>query len=374
MKTSVPKTEHASTKKVILPLMESDSKATKLDKYNSKSFDLSVEPGGAAGTPTYKMNGRVLNGTEELRTKIQWVKDVETIIQGLNIDTVAPMMRVIHVLSEEAIYNIVDEALTRHGEAYFESTEMVAAEAADLLAGNNNRVTQLNARGPIQHFVGLRTCLMAAIAFNMPFKTLERVKKSIRRECRKPADLGVRDYISHIHRINNDEIPLIPPGGIAQRFTEDDLIDIILHGTPKSWQREMDRQGFESFEKTLPQVADFMERIEASEEPPKSNTSPNKKGKKNHASKDDWKDPKNKNSKTTSKLMRIPALSALSSTARTRTSRGLARPTRTRSPPTRRSMPSSKRQSRRESRRNSTLPIVSASPTTTAARRMENST
>ena len=46
----------------------------------------------------------------------------------------------------------------------------------------------------------------------------------------------------------------------------DELLDIILFGTPKSWQKEMDRQGFDPMIKTLSEVTNFMEQIEAAEE------------------------------------------------------------------------------------------------------------
>ena len=44
------------------------------------------------------------------------------------------------------------------------------------------------------------------------------------------------------------------------------MLDIILYGTPKSWQKEMDRQGFDPMDDTLNAVVDFMERIEATDD------------------------------------------------------------------------------------------------------------
>jgi len=68
-------------------------------------------------------------------------------------------------------------------------------------------------------------------------------------------------------RINAEEIPCCPPGyDIAQCLSEDEIVDILLFGTPKSWQREMDRQGFDPLAKTPAEVVAFMERIEMSED------------------------------------------------------------------------------------------------------------
>jgi len=49
-------------------------------------------------------------------------------------------------------------------------------------------------------------------------------------------------------------------------LSEDEIVDILLFGTPKSWQREMDRQGFDPLAKTPAEVVAFMERIEMSED------------------------------------------------------------------------------------------------------------
>ena len=63
------------------------------------------------------------------------------------------------------------------------------------------------------------------------------------------------------------------------RYTDDELIDVLLFGTPKSWQNEMDRQGFDPMEKTITAVVEFMENIESTEtfEPTSKKTPTSKK-------------------------------------------------------------------------------------------------
>jgi SpoVK/Ycf46/Vps4 family AAA+-type ATPase len=47
---------------------------------------------------------------------------------------------------------------------------------------------------------------------------------------------------------------------------QDELLDIILFGIPKSWVKEMDRQDFDQFSATtISQVVDFCERLESAE-------------------------------------------------------------------------------------------------------------
>ena len=110
------------------------------------------------------------------------------------------------------------------------------------------------------------------IAKAMPKKVLARVKRHMRRDVRKPADMTIRDFYQHIVRMNELEISALPPCALLQKFNTDELIDNILWGIPKSWQREMDRQGFDPYavnattnvtDVTL--LIDFCEQIEAAE-------------------------------------------------------------------------------------------------------------
>jgi len=98
----------------------------------------------------------------------------------------------------------------------------------------------------------------------LPNKTLQRVK---RREARKPIDMGVKQHTMHVYRINTEEIARCPPAFDAtQCLTPNEIIDVLLFGTPKSWQCEMDRQGFDPLASTVTQAVEFMERIEMSED------------------------------------------------------------------------------------------------------------
>jgi len=101
----------------------------------------------------------------------------------------------------------------------------------------------------------------------LPNKTLQRVKRCLRREARKPLDMGVKQHIMHIYRINTEEIARCPPAfDNTQCLTPDEIINILLFRTPKSWQRETDRQGFDPLAKTVTEVVEFMERIEMYED------------------------------------------------------------------------------------------------------------
>jgi len=86
----------------------------------------------------------------------------------------------------------------------------------------------------------------------LPNKTLQRVKQCLRCEARKPVDMGVKQCIMHVCRIDTKEIARCPPAfDDTQCLTPNEIIDILLFGTPKSWQRKMDRQGFDPLAKTV---------------------------------------------------------------------------------------------------------------------------
>jgi hypothetical protein len=106
----------------------------------------------------------------------------------------------------------------------------------------------------------------------IPSRALAKVKRHIRRHCRKPADMSVRQYYQNLYRINNEEIPNLPPFGALQNFREDEFVDIILYGTPGSWAREMDRQGFDPIDHTPEEVVAFMEQLESAEAHDKTST------------------------------------------------------------------------------------------------------
>ena len=79
--------------------------------------------------------------------------------------------------------------------------------------------------------------------------------------------MKVKNYLMHLDRINKEEMVWLPPKfDDTQSLTPEEITDILLWGTPKSWQREMDRQGFDPLDKGPKATLAFMEQIEASED------------------------------------------------------------------------------------------------------------
>ena len=255
----VPSNDNSKTSsKIILPLID-DPEVDKLDKTNSVSYELRSTPGDA-DSPKYKTLVRVLLGTESPRAVIKWRKDCSKVVRGLNITTLEPMMAIVETMMAAGPASTFTSALNIMAGTAYRAARDAAAPGVDRDA--------VIANGP-DHYRTVPmvlTSLNAVVASLLPNKVLARVKRNLRREMRKPVDMKVRHYFNNINRINQEEIVHLPPFLGNQSLLDDEMIDILLFSTPKSWSREMDRQGFDPMTKTLPDVVDFLEQIESAED------------------------------------------------------------------------------------------------------------
>ena len=265
------------TKQAILPL--TGTTAPPLDKNNSRIFDLQTQP-GQPNSPTYKMTARVLEGDEDLRCKIIWARDIQAVMAGLNVTDLIPRLPLVKTLMSTTCHGSFISALDELAQKRFDD-EMDAAVLQDAANNNTTQVDALNQAGVTRHTDDVIPAIQVMLKGTLPFKTLQKVKRHLRRNCRKPSGMKIRTYANHLNRINVEELPNIPPRDPNNKLSTDEIIDILLFGTPKSWQREMDRQGFDPIAESYNQVVLFMERIEESEEPQ------NESQKKNNSSKKD---------------------------------------------------------------------------------------
>jgi hypothetical protein len=112
----------------------------------------------------------------------------------------------------------------------------------------------------------IELALRDTIKMVCPYKALEKQKRFMHRKMRKPANMKIRIFVNHLHRINFDEIPQLLPFMAEQELSNDELLDIILFGIPKSWVvKEMDKQDFDPFAREDVQ-AQFCERMESAED------------------------------------------------------------------------------------------------------------
>lgn len=265
MKVAPNNNNNGSVQKDI-PILPLEPVVRKYAKGETLYFKLRTVP-AQADSPTYELNIPYLKGTETLREALEFRVAIAKVWTGMNANTGGERNQlVLRVLKDTALtsYNTGRDLAHRATwdvarEAARANAEGAGGDAAAQLAAWNGEpepdLTTLDISMAIEHL----------ISFMAPYKTLQRVKRYLRRQCRKPADMNVRTFYNHFTRINNDELPLLPPFQAGQSLSEDEVIDILLFAFPKSWQGEMERQGFDPFANTITSLLDFCERMEVAE-------------------------------------------------------------------------------------------------------------
>ena len=257
MKVALPTTTTMVAKQPLLPLVADKTK--EYTKDNSASFELRSTPNDA-NSPRYKVYERILTGGESVRATLEWKNGVYRVVQGLNVTAIPNKVNMAMTLLRGTPLTLFETKVETLGIA-----SRNAARDAEADAG---RRATIAAQPAVQHLTEIQfdEALNFVISNMIPTKALARIKRYLRRECRKPADMKVRTYFQHLIRINMEEIPMLPPFDPNQSLSDDELTDLVISGTPNSWSREMDRQGFDPIEHTCAEVVNFMEQIETSED------------------------------------------------------------------------------------------------------------
>ena len=278
MKVVIPNNVDVSGRKKPLLALTIGKKELEANKCNSKSYSLRIEP-ASNDSAAYVQCVRALKGSESIRQILQWSNGAAQAIQGLNISACGPAAKAAEPTLQGMRLTSFRAELPGQLQAHF-NAQVQAARNALPPPGDAGRaqadrdLAAIIQRGPTiadnSHFdhvvLGIRNVLNGAI----PPKALKFIKRYFRRECRKPVDMSAREYFDHLMYINTPEIPQLPTNRVdpmLNMFTEDELTDILLYATPKPWEKEMDRQGFEPLENSLVSVLTMMERIEAAEAP-----------------------------------------------------------------------------------------------------------
>ena len=263
---NVPRKETPTKQPPILSLtIEIDDEEK--PKGKTVSHSLRVNPTDADSN-TYKSSILVLDGTEDVRTIIKHPTEIDRVLTGLNATEIGNKLRVARTLLTGNALTQFDATVqqlaeTRMQNRILEAADDAAAQAIfdagwDAADNYHDDDWEGYCRGMVDKLI--------------PSRALAKVKRHLRRHCRKPADMSVRQYYQNLYRINTQEIPNLPPFGARQNFREDEFIDIILYGTPGSWAREMERQGFDPMDHTPEEVVAFMEQLESAESHEKTAT------------------------------------------------------------------------------------------------------
>ena len=244
-------------KQALLPLIPDEDEP--MDSSNSVCYTLRVTPAND-DSPTFKKYIRVLAGGESVRVCLQWSRDSTKVVTGLAISDAEPLYELYKNLLTGSALTLMETQVNKECQEAKDALVAGAANATDRAAASNRTLISFLTDRMVNH--GKQAVMRGLI----PNKIVAMVKRYLRRECRKPADMKIRTYYQHLLRINESELPLLPPFDPAQNLPPDELVDILIYATPKSWMREMDRQGFDPITKSPIEVVNFQERIEQSED------------------------------------------------------------------------------------------------------------
>ena len=266
-----------------LTLKEPSDEEEEKRKYSTFKLNSIV---GDNNSPKIGIAVKHLTGTETLRNALIFLDDVKSLFRRLGLvnDNHGPsadaMVRELTSNSAMSTYIGITQSLI---EDEFQ-TRLLDARRDGEAAGDTDAEMLARLAAVVPHLITLPYVIIAVqgiITFMSPFKVLARVKRYLRRGCRKPFDMKTRVYINNMMRINNQEIPNLPPGfNAGQSLSNDELLEIYHCSIPSSWSKEMQRQGFDPMEHTSDEFLEFCERLEAAEDfqPDKKSDNNNNKG------------------------------------------------------------------------------------------------
>ena len=85
---------------------------------------------------------------------------------------------------------------------------------------------------------------MEAVAETVfPFRALTNQKVWMRRGMKKPKELSFRKTASAVGRLNN-ALPLFPKATAADKFNDDEIVELLEWSIPQAWRTKFDIAGY----------------------------------------------------------------------------------------------------------------------------------
>lgn len=256
----------------LLPFIPTDKKEVSKDKQST--YELRTVP-TQADSAKYKQTINHISLKSEIRDAIKWKKTIEKIFKGLNLgDNFANKKAIIETTVSPDLLRAFDMAVM-YNRQMRQQTICNQTAANRRTAGDDEATVRaaveavgLPDEGDADFIPGIRGIMNAVV----PAKALEKIKRYLRRECRKPAEMSIRTWYTHFNMINKDELPELPPFLESNSIQEDEMKDIFLHSIPNSWEKQMHIQGFDPMVRSLPDLLTFCERLEVAEDMVHSDT------------------------------------------------------------------------------------------------------
>jgi hypothetical protein len=253
-----------------LPLVPEVFKAN--ERLKAVSFKLYSVPEDA-NSPKINFEIRPINGSETLREVILFFRDVKKIKKGCNVTTSEQLDTLLRNLIQGPALNTYNRTVEElHAEEWkrlrLEAIKVAAKAKKDKkeepLSATEVTAIRNSVNKPAITELMIQLGIQSVVVYMAPTKALAKQTAWMRRFCRKPADMTTKVFLNHLLRINDEELPCIPPKfNQSQKLSQDDIIDIILHGIPKRWAREFERSGFDPMESDLKKLMEQCERMES---------------------------------------------------------------------------------------------------------------
>ena len=273
-----------------------------MDKDKMTIFKVYSTPGDS-NTTRYDFVMHHLDGTEGVPALFEFVRQVEKLRVAANHNDVNAqesfsgiLLSLLRVPAKTGYEEGVVKAVSARHETMRQQTYSAAiATAVDPRNPTQGEVTAAElAMGNINYPTNITLAEVQAGLHNMvellvPVGGLSRVKRYLRRGCRKPAGMKIRTYVAHLNRINTLELPQFPPFSNANCMSEEEIREIIQYAIPNSWNRKLREQSKDPLTMTLPSLISTLENYESAEsdfEPASKNnkaSTKNKKGSKGKA-------------------------------------------------------------------------------------------
>ena len=252
--------------------------AFEFDDTRKSNYRLLSDPATATSVK-YDFHMNQLDGSEPLREVLNFRRNVTKLATGsaLTADDKAPQLilmvsRMLHSSANDAFHTGIDDHLKMLlADAQVHAYEAVRATAADpdnmslpestACIAARDAVVQ-----PLATQVTLELGLDELVKVLSPFRALARVKRHLRRNTRKPADMTIRTYVSRFMRINEEELPLLPPFKTDNKLDKSEMIEIWQYAIPSSWNRKLQEQGKDPVLMTAAEFITATEFIESSEQ------------------------------------------------------------------------------------------------------------
>jgi hypothetical protein len=116
----------------------------------------------------------------------------------------------------------------------------------------------------VETLVHLERCLQTVTDYVLPKFALAHQKRYLRRLCRKPQDMPIKQYYARYKEIN-DYLALFNEQGVANKLDDDEIKEHLNFSIPNRWQKEMIMHGFEPIEGSIDEFLEFCERLEVTE-------------------------------------------------------------------------------------------------------------